>query len=250
MVYITGEEIPTYEEKSPGEVIFAFFDEEVEADDQVELYTKGFSNILIGIKVDGACTVTLDTVAPVSHDYETEHSVSTSETINQIVKTFAVAGSDKINLNEIITDKEALQYNYLRFKFSAGVTASFYAIGKLTSDYELIKQCPLVKDGQFNTAVTANTDIFAAVLTPSYATPQHNTYFRIYCAFDTAGVLTVRRTQGGVTVSENLNSGAALAANAAYAFDIVVRENQTMQLRYSANAIALELSVSGIGGGI
>lgn len=105
---------------------------------------------------------------------------------------------------------------------------------------------PILKDSKFNTAVTANNDIFSSALSPT-ASP---TYFRIYVTFDTAGVLTVRRTSGVVTISENLNSGANLTANAAYVFDIIVRENQTIQVRYSVNATALEISVIEIGGGI
>lgn len=109
---------------------------------------------------------------------------------------------------------------------------------------------PVKKGDAFNTAVVAATDIFTTVLTPTHASATDNTIFRVYCTFDTAGVLTVRRTEGAVTISEELERGGNLIANAAYAFDIIVRHGQTIQLRYSVNAIALELSVSEIGGGV
>jgi hypothetical protein len=91
----------------------------------------------------------------------------------------------------------------------------------------------------FNTAITANANIFASALTPTY-TP---CIFRIYCCFSASGVLSVRRTKAGVTVSEQLNSGTALIANAAYAFDIIVGVDETINLQYSVNATCLCLEV-------
>ena len=95
------------------------------------------------------------------------------------------------------------------------------------------------KGSVFNTAVAADSDIFSSDLEPTY-TP---CIFRIYVCFDAGGVLTVRRTKNGATVSENLNGGAALTANAAYIFDIVVEEGETINLRYSVDATILSLKV-------
>lgn len=111
---------------------------------------------------------------------------------------------------------------------------------------DLSLERPVLKDSKFNESVTAATDIFDDALSP-LATP---TYFRIYATFDTAGVLTVRRTKEGATISEELNSGANLNANAAYVFDIIVDESETIQLRYSVNATALKLIVEEIAAGI
>ena len=91
----------------------------------------------------------------------------------------------------------------------------------------------------FNQAVTANTNIFASNLTPTY-TP---TTFRIYACFDASGVLTVRRTKNATVVSEQLNSGATLNANCAYMFDIIVESGEAINLQYSVNATALTLKV-------
>lgn len=228
----------------------AFRDHETEVNETWEVDTFGYSDLALYVDVDGACVITLDAVSQVSEDFDDEHGVDSFITINEIVATFVAAGTQLIDLNEVVTTKEALKFRFLRFKIDAAVEIDFVITGKLTNGSMLGKQVPLAKDAIFNTAVVAAANIFGAALIPSYATPQHATYFRIYAAFDVAGVLTVRRTEGLVTVSENLNSGANLAANAAYAFDIVVRENQTIQLRYSVNATALELSINEIGGGI
>jgi len=98
----------------------------------------------------------------------------------------------------------------------------------------------------FNTGITANTNIFTTDLTPTYKP----CIFRIYCCFSASGVLTVRRTYVGVTVSENLNSGTTLVANASYMFDIVVDEDETINIQYSVSATCIKLSVVEISGGV
>jgi len=97
-----------------------------------------------------------------------------------------------------------------------------------------------LKGSKFNEAVAAETDIFSDVLTPTYPA----TVFRIYACFDGSGDLSVRRAYGGTTITEKLNAGANLSANCGYAFDVLVLENQTINLRYSAAATALALIVS------
>jgi hypothetical protein len=106
-------------------------------------------------------------------------------------------------------------------------------------DYKLI-----LKNSLFNTSIKANTDIFTTYLSPTN-TP---TIFRIYVCFDTSGFLTVRRKKGTVTVSEQLNSGTALVANAAYMFDVIVESAETVNLQYSVDATALCIKVCEVEG--
>jgi hypothetical protein len=83
-----------------------------------------------------------------------------------------------------------------------------------------------------NTSIAANTNFFGSNLAPS-ASP---VIFRINVTMNTAGVLTVRRIDGATTVSEQLNGGANLIANASYIFDILVATGQTINLQYSTSA--------------
>ena len=95
----------------------------------------------------------------------------------------------------------------------------------------------LISKGRiFNTVVVANTDFFAADLTPSI-TP--NTTFRIYIVLDAVEVLSVQRTSGGVTVAEELNGGNNLTADAAYMFDILVDALDGINLQVDQNATIL-----------
>jgi len=104
----------------------------------------------------------------------------------------------------------------------------------------------LVREEIFNTAVVANTDILAAAITVT--NPSTPAVFRIHACFNAASTLLVRRTSGGVTISEFLNAGANLAANALYTFDIIVSVNDTINLWYGVNANALSLKIVEIRG--
>ena len=97
-----------------------------------------------------------------------------------------------------------------------------------------------------NQAVVANTDILAADIT--VVNPSTPAIFRIHGAFNAAGVLIVRRTNGGVTFSEELNAGGALIANALYTFDIIVTADDTINLWYSNPGTTLSLRIVEIRG--
>ncbi|MEM3845922.1 MAG: hypothetical protein QXU98_09495 [Candidatus Parvarchaeota archaeon] len=101
---------------------------------------------------------------------------------------------------------------------------------------------PINKATIFNTAVSANTNIFSTALSPTSAPCR----FRIYACLSASGVLSVERTSGSTTIAEQLNGGNALTANASYLFDIVVESGQTINLQYSVAGTALEISVDEI----
>ena len=109
------------------------------------------------------------------------------------------------------------------------------------------ESCPIEKGRVFNTAIGADTDFFAATLTPTN-TP---TTFRIYVVMDTAGVLTVRRRNiaTAVTVNENLNAGANLNADAAYIFDFLVTSLEDINFRYGIAATIIYCLIVELRGG-
>jgi hypothetical protein len=98
---------------------------------------------------------------------------------------------------------------------------------------------PILKGSVFNASVSADTNIFASDLAPTYSP----TAFRIYACFDAAGVLSVVRTKADTTVTEQLNAGYPLNANAAYTFDVIVESGESINLQYSVAATALVLKV-------
>lgn len=104
---------------------------------------------------------------------------------------------------------------------------------------------PRAKGSIFNTNKNLNTDYFASDIAPTH-TPS---IFRIYACLDTSAILTVRRTSGGNTVSEKMNSGAALTADCGYIFDIFVDSGETINVQASATANVLKVNVVEIGMG-
>jgi hypothetical protein len=96
----------------------------------------------------------------------------------------------------------------------------------------------------YNTAVTADPDIFASDLVPVL----NKNLLRIYAAFDASDTLALIRNKGEDTVSELLNGGNALTENAAYIFDVIVDAGETINLQYGGNADALKVSVLSVEG--
>ncbi|GAH17082.1 unnamed protein product [marine sediment metagenome] len=84
----------------------------------------------------------------------------------------------------------------------------------------------------FNTAIALDTNFFAADLEPTNSP----TTFRIYICLSADGTLSVQRTSAAATVAEELNQGIALEADAAYMFDILVHEDDTINLQTSVGA--------------
>ncbi len=97
-----------------------------------------------------------------------------------------------------------------------------------------IALAPVAKAAIFNDALpAAEAPWLGADITPTNS-PSH---IRIYVCVSVAGILRIARTNGGVTVVENLNSGGALVAGAAYNFvPIVWRTGDSINIRYSVTA--------------
>ncbi len=72
---------------------------------------------------------------------------------------------------------------------------------------------------------------------------------RIYVCVAVAGILRVVRTIGAVTITENMNSGTNLIANASYSFTVPWRTGDMVNFRYSvsgANILILRAEEIGV----
>jgi hypothetical protein len=98
----------------------------------------------------------------------------------------------------------------------------------------------IVKNDIFNIAVTANTDIFSTVMTP---TTVPLAYFVIYATFQAAGRLVIKRIKSGVSVLERLNEDSDLKVNTAYMFIIPVSEGETVNMQYTTSTTASKLMI-------
>ena len=101
---------------------------------------------------------------------------------------------------------------------------------KIANERTLAKLIPIAKAAIFDAALpVAEANWLEVDITPSNSP----SYLRIYVCVSVAGILRVARTVGGVTLTEDLNSGGALAADAAYMFTVPWRTGDSINIRYS-----------------
>ena len=99
---------------------------------------------------------------------------------------------------------------------------------------------PIIKGNVFNTVVVANTDFFAAALTPTNSP----TTFRVLVSVNANGILNLMRTAGGVTVTEHLNENVNLVADCLYEFEFSVVTGQTINLQHVVGGTILSCIVT------
>lgn len=97
----------------------------------------------------------------------------------------------------------------------------------------------LLKGEIFNTAVVAATDMFATDLEPSDNVDV--CLFMFYGCWDAGGIITIRRTNGGVTIAETIDT---VVANEPEFFDILVHADDTINIRHSVGGTTLRLIVT------
>ena len=104
----------------------------------------------------------------------------------------------------------------------------------------------IAKAAIFNTALPAAESAWLATdITPT----KSPSYINIYVSVSIVGILRVARTVGGVTVTENLNSGVNLVAGAAYLFTVAWRTGDSINIRYSTTTGTItRLLIDEIGG--
>jgi len=112
-------------------------------------------------------------------------------------------------------------------------------IGSAGSGKSASQKFPIDKGAIFNTVVAVNTNFFATDIAPTNSP----TTFRISVALDAAGVLNVMRTEGGVTVTEQLNENSNLLADCLYEFNVTVLTGQTINLQHSIGGTILSCIV-------
>ncbi len=110
----------------------------------------------------------------------------------------------------------------------------------------LHKLIPIAKAAIFNTALpAAEANWLGSDIEPTNSP----SYLRIYACVSVTGILRVARTQDATTVTEDLNSGADLVADAAYMFTVPWRTGDSINVRYSVTTGTIKrLLIDEIGG--
>lgn len=117
-------------------------------------------------------------------------------------------------------------------------------IGGTTGEYaqwSVIKGNFIEKAREFNTVLpAANNNLLGSDITPTNSP----SYIRIYVVMSVSGVLNVMRTVSAVTITEQLNNGIALVADAAYMFAVPWRNGDSINIQYTAtggNTLILDI---------
>lgn len=120
------------------------------------------------------------------------------------------------------------------------------ALSTIAAEATLAKLIPIAKAAIFNTALPgAEANWLGSDITPTNSP----SYLRIYACVSVTGILRVARTVGAVTVTEDLNSGTALVAGAAYLFTVPWRSGDGINIRYSVTTGTINrLLIDEIGG--
>lgn len=119
-------------------------------------------------------------------------------------------------------------------------------MGKHYSLADSVRLEPIELANEHNVAVTADTDILAAALTPL----NFPCLFRVMAAFSAAGIFRATITKGGNTQTVDFNSGNALVAAGVYIYDLLIHEGGSVNFQYSVNATLQVLRVQEIDAGV
>lgn len=105
---------------------------------------------------------------------------------------------------------------------------------------------PKEKASIFNTSLPAAESNWLSTSISATNTPS---YIRVYVSVDTAGILRIARTVSGTTITENLNAGNNLTADASYLFTVEWRAGDSINIRYSVTSGNIKiLRIDEIGG--
>ena len=119
-------------------------------------------------------------------------------------------------------------------------------MGKHYSLADTVRLEPIELANEQNIAVTADTDILAAALTPL----NFPCLFRVMAAFSAAGIFRATITKGANTQTVDFNSGGNLVAASLYIFDLLVHEGGSVNFRHSVDATLQVLRVQEIDAGV
>ncbi len=89
------------------------------------------------------------------------------------------------------------------------------------------KALPIEKANVHNANKAANTDFLAADISPS----DFPSLFRVQVMLPAAGKFTSKITKGATTLTCHFNSGANLAADGLYIFDLLVHSGDTVNFQ-------------------
>ncbi len=149
------------------------------------------------------------------------HRIITSNTDTKLTFAALPAG---------VTVPAGITYEIWRYVGVSDVTDRAARLLGIVTVQDFAKLIPIAKAAIFNTALP---DAEANWLGDDIEPTNSPSYLRIYACVSVTGILRVARTVGGVPITEDLNSGTALVADAAYMFTVPWRTGDSINIKYS-----------------
>ena len=120
--------------------VASVFDKSVSAGDTLVVGKRDYPDLVMYVKVSGACDVVLEAVSGTRRKSDGSYAkISVSETI----MSFSAAGEQVIRLGNVLTKKWALHYPFLHLKFTADTTIDLVALPAATT----LQEAKIVEDG-------------------------------------------------------------------------------------------------------
>ena len=109
--------------------IASVFSKTISANDTLVLKKEDYPDLIMYVKVDGACDVVLDAVSGALRKPDGSYA---KISVNKTIMSFSAAGEQKIKLSEVLTEDWPLHFPFLHLKFTAAATIDFIAFPTTT----------------------------------------------------------------------------------------------------------------------
>jgi len=200
------------ERKGLGEYpVASVFSKSISANDTLVVEKRDYPDLIMYVKVDGACDVVLDAVSGVRRKPDGSYAkISVSETI----MSFSAAGEQVIRLSNVLTKKWGLHYPFLHLKFTADTTIDLVALPAATT----LQEAKIVEDGVGLATEATLSDVKAQTDKLQF---DASNFLRTALASDEVGLATESTLSGIKTQTDKLQFDANNFLRAAIASDEV-----------------------------
>ena len=116
--------------------VASVFGKSISANDTLIVEKRDYPDLVIYVKVSGACDVVLEAVSGALRKPDGSYA---KISVNETIMSFSAAGEQRIKLSEVLTADWVLHFPYLHLKFTAATTIDFVAF-PTTAIRETLKQ--------------------------------------------------------------------------------------------------------------
>ena len=110
--------------------VASVFGKSVSADDTLIVEKRDYPDLVMYVKVSGACDIVLEAVSGALRKSDGSYA---KLSVNETIMSFSAAGEQTIRLSNVLTKEWALHYPFLHLKFTAATTIDLVALPATTT---------------------------------------------------------------------------------------------------------------------